>query len=78
MMNWSKEKEYCAHRATQLGAEMDAAIEACDKERFDIAWQKSLRYMGKKERSRYYKRFMIAMLNNPDYRAQLDAACGRA
>lgn len=58
MTNWEKEKAYTARRADELGAEMNAAIEAFDKARFDAAFQMSMRYMTKKERSDYYKRFL--------------------
>ena len=62
MTSWDKEKAYTAKRAAELGAEMDAAIEAFDKDRFEAAFQTSLRYMTKKQRSVYYKRFLIKHL----------------
>lgn len=59
MTSWEKEKAYTARRAAELVAEMNAAIEAFDKARFDVAYQMSMRYMTKKERSGYHKRFLM-------------------
>ena len=58
---WEQEKAYCAQRAQELGAEMDAAIETMDRERFDKAHTTAMRYMKNKERSDYYKRFLTKM-----------------
>ena len=58
---WEQEKEYIAKRAEALGHEMDQAIEAADKDRFEEAFVKSMRYMKKKERLTYYKRFLEKM-----------------
>lgn len=58
---WEQEKAYCAKRAQELGAEMDAAIENMDRERFEKAYTTAMRYMKKKERSDYYKRFLMKM-----------------
>ncbi len=58
---WEQEKAYCAKRAQELGAEMDAAIENTDRERFDKAYTTAMRYMKNKERSGYYKRFLTKM-----------------
>lgn len=58
---WEQEKAYCAKRAQELGAEMDAAIENVDRERFDKAYTTAMRYMKNKERSSYYKRFLTKM-----------------
>lgn len=54
MRTWAQEKEYNARRAQQLGAEMEAAIEANDLRRFLAAYETSFRYMPKKQRSKYY------------------------
>lgn len=59
MTNWEKEKAYTAKRAAELGTEMDAAIEAGDRERFDNAFQTAMRYMNKKQRNGYYMRFLM-------------------
>lgn len=57
-MNWEKEKAYCATRAKALTEQMEAAIEANDKERFVAAYETSARYMTKKQRKPYYIRFI--------------------
>ena len=62
MTNWDKEKAYTAKRAAELAVEMDKAIEAFDQNRFEAAYQTSLRYMGKKQRQEYYKRFLLKRL----------------
>ena len=62
MTNWDKEKAYTAKRAAELAAEMNEAIEAFDQNRFEAAYQASLRYMGKKQRQEYYKRFLMKRL----------------
>lgn len=58
---WEQEKAYCARRAEALGAEMDAAIETGDRDRFTAAYQKAMRYMTVKQRSTYFTRW----LNSP-------------
>ena len=58
MMNWEQEKAWRAKRAAALGTEMDQAIEAADKERFQDAFVKAMNYMKKKDRIAYYKRFL--------------------
>lgn len=55
---WEQEKEYTRRRAQQLGAEMEKAIKAIDRDRFFNAYTTSMRYMKKKERSPYYRRFI--------------------
>lgn len=64
MTNWEKEKAYAAKRAAELGAEMDAAIEAFDQNRFDAAYQTSMRYMTKKQRSGYHRRFLLKYMES--------------
>ena len=58
---WAQEKAYNARRAEALGAEMDAAIEAGDHDRFTAAYQTAMRYMTVKQRSVYFRRW----LNSP-------------
>jgi len=58
---WEQEKAYRAKRAQALGVEMDAAIESMDRERFEKAHTTAMLYMKKKERSDYYKRFLMKM-----------------
>ena len=55
---WEQEKAYCARRAEALGAEMDAAIETGDRDRFTVAYQKVMRYMTVRQRSTYYRRWL--------------------
>ena len=55
---WEQEKAYCARRAEALGAEMDAAIEAGDRDRFTVAYQTAMRYMTVKQRSVYFMRWL--------------------
>jgi len=62
MASWEKEKAYYAKRAQELRAEMDRAILSADKERFEKAHQTAMRYMTKRERSAYYRRFLEAMI----------------
>lgn len=57
-MSWEQEKAYCARRARELTAEMEAAIEAADKDRFLAAHQTSARYMTRKARAALYRRFL--------------------
>ena len=55
---WEQEKAYCARRAEVLGAEMDVAIEAGDRDRFTAAYQTAMRYMTVKQRTTYFKRWL--------------------
>lgn len=61
MTSWEKEKAYCKKRAEELAAEMDQAILSADRHRFEQAYQKAMRYMTKRERAPYYKRFIERM-----------------
>ena len=54
---WEQEKAYVAKRAEELRTIMNQAIAAADLERFREAHTKSLRYMPKKERDEYLRRF---------------------
>ena len=63
MTSWEKEKAYCARRAEELKAEMDQAILSADRQRFEQAHQKAMRYMTKRERAPYYKRFIERMVH---------------
>lgn len=56
--SWKQEKAYCARRAQELGAEMEAAIERGDRERFKAAYEASARYMTQAQRRRIYIRFL--------------------
>lgn len=58
MTAWEKEKAYCARRAEKLGAEMDEAIAAGDRERFTAAYQTAMRYMTVKQRSQYFRKWL--------------------
>ena len=58
MTAWEKEKAYKARKAQEYGAEMDAAIEAVDKDRFNAAFGKSFNYMRKRQHDEYMKRFI--------------------
>ena len=66
MTAWEKEKAYCARRAEQLGAEMDEAIEAGDRDSFSAAYRKALRYMPVKERRIYYVKWLRKGANQND------------
>lgn len=55
---WEKEKAYCAERAEKLGAEMDEATAAGDRERFTAAYQTAIRYMTVQQRSQHFKRWL--------------------
>lgn len=68
---WEQEKAYARKRAQVLAAEMDAAIEANDRNRFEAAYQTSMRYMTVKERSVYYLRFLA---QQADKRSRADIA----
>ena len=61
MGNWEREKACKARRALALGAEMDAAIEAADRERFEAVYYKTFHCMNAKVRKSYYKRFLTQM-----------------
>ena len=63
MGNWEKEKARDAKRALALGAEMDAAIDAADRERFEEVYNKTFHCMGAKQRKSYHKRFLMRMVN---------------
>ena len=61
MKSWVEEKAYCAKRAQELTAEMEAAIKDSDKPRFDAAFQTARRYMTKKQlKPLYIARLMMA------------------
>ena len=68
MSSWEKEKAYVARRADALEAEMRAAIEDLDKERFNKAWMTASRYMTAKRRKGLFNEFVVASHN---------ARCGR-
>lgn len=55
---WEQEKAYRARRAAQATAEMDAAIETGDKDRFLAAWDVAMRYMNARQRDPYYIRML--------------------
>jgi len=61
MTAYEKEKAYCARRAAELTAEMEAALEAKDPERFKVAYSASARYMRQKERKPLYLRFLALL-----------------
>lgn len=61
MTSWEKEKACCKKRAEELAAEMDQAILSADRERFERAFQTAMRYMTKRERALYYRRFIERM-----------------
>ena len=58
MTAYEKEKAYCARRAQELSAEMEAALKTRDPERFKAAYGTSARYMTLKQRRPFYRRFM--------------------
>lgn len=58
MTAYEKEKAYCARRAAELTAEMEAALETGDRERFKAAYGPSARYMRQKDRKPLYMRFL--------------------
>lgn len=58
MKTWAQEKAYNERRAQQLCAEMEAAIETNDTQRFLAAYERSFRYMTKKQRSPFYIRMI--------------------
>lgn len=55
---WEQEKAYTARKAQEYGAEMDAAIEAVDKDMFNTAFGKSFYCMRKRQHDEYMKRFI--------------------
>lgn len=55
---YAQEKEYCTQRAQELTAEMEAALEAGDAERFKAAYGSSFRYMTRQQRKPLYIRFL--------------------
>lgn len=58
MKGWAEEKAYCAKRAQELTAEMEAAIQDSDKGRFEKAYQTAMRYMTKKQLKPLYMRML--------------------
>lgn len=58
MTKWEKQKAYMERRAIDLGIEMDAAIEAYDVVRFNVAYEKALYYMPARRRKPYYMRML--------------------
>ena len=56
---WELEKARNARHAAECAAEMQAAIETLDQDRFAAAYTKSMRYMKKRIRSHYYKTFLL-------------------
>ena len=56
---WEKEKARNARHAAECAAEMQAAIETLDRDRFLTAYEKSMRYMKKRVRSHYYLTFLL-------------------
>lgn len=61
-MEWVKEKAYCRRRAEELKKEMELAISEKNREKFEKAFSTSLRYTTKKERSPYYRRFLVEVI----------------
>lgn len=64
MTAYEKEKAYCTRRAAELTAEMEAALETKDRERFKTAYRASARYMRQKERKPLYIRFLREVMAN--------------
>lgn len=58
MTKWERQKAYMERRAVDLGIEMDAAIEAYDVVRFNVAYEKALYYMPARRRKPYYMRML--------------------
>lgn len=58
MKTWEQEKAYTERRAAQLAQEMEQAIAENDRDRFLAAYSTAMRYMTKKQRSPYYRRFL--------------------
>jgi len=71
MKTWEQEKAYVARKAQEYGAEMDAAIEAVDKDRFNAAFMKSMRYMRKRQHGEYMKRFIAKYAPLCDMKGEL-------
>ena len=55
---WEQEEAYTQKRGEELKREMDEAIEAKDRKRFHKAYEASMRYLKKTERSAYYRKFL--------------------
>ena len=64
MTKWEKQKAYAKRRAAALGKEMDQAIEAFDRDRFEQAHSKAVIYMSSKERGVYHRRYLEAIIKN--------------
>lgn len=62
MTTWEKEKAYCARRAEALAQDMESAIARLDTDGFIKAYHTAARYMTKKQRSVFYKRFLAAVV----------------
>ena len=60
-MTWEREKEITARRVLELSRQMQDAIDRHDREMFMEAYTKSFRYMLKRERVGYYRRFLEAV-----------------
>jgi len=58
MTKWEKQKAYMDRRAADLEVEMNAAIEAYDVVRFNVAYEKALYYMPARRRKPYYMRML--------------------
>lgn len=61
MTAWAKEKAYCARRAEALAQDMDTTIARLDTDSFIKAYHTAARYMTKKQRGEFYKRFLAAV-----------------
>ena len=61
MKTWEQEKTYCAKRAQELEAELEAAIESHDKERFNRAYATAMRYMKHSQLAEFMRRFVANM-----------------
>lgn len=58
---WEKEKAYRKRRAEGIACELEQAIANRDRDGFSKAYSIAMRYMTKRERAPYYKRFLTAM-----------------
>ena len=58
MTAWENEKAYNAKRAQELGAALDEARAANDRDKFETTYQTAMRYMTVKQRKPYYIRFL--------------------
>lgn len=56
--SWEKEKAYCERRAQEFAAEMEAAVDAADRDRFLAAFRDSARYLSRKQRNQFYLQFL--------------------